>query len=360
MLVEVPPEAEGAPSPHIKWDESTPESLLQKAFLRPEKPDKNGDYRLDARLHPGLYRLYLMTPPGVALTAEFTMPGGGLKKMELRPDLPARTEWQPATVEPGPEPGRHKFSAVREIEGPGMALGATSASATGAVISVDWCFRAGKALEGDPFGNSGWPVRNGCFPVEHENYPGGVHYYGPQDRYVEHNWYEVPRATSVGYGGIWTIASADSKIEGMLGVMRYETPGVGQVAGGQPPSKDPAAGQSPPRPVAPASGPGSGSVTMSEIGLKVSLGKLSARRVNKSRGFSAKLTALRPLGAITSTLTQGRRRVGRGSLPRLRGSGAIKIRVKGRVRSGRYRLSLETRDAQGKHISQSLIVQIGR
>jgi hypothetical protein len=139
------------------------------------------------------------------------------------------------------------------------------------------------------------------------------------------------------------------------------------------PIYDSAAGKTPvvlgpctgPAPVAPApaSGPtASAPAQPARLAVKVTVPKLSAKKVSRKHGFSVKLSGT--ASKIVARLRQGNlgpdgKVVGSGSLAKLKGKGTLKIKVRGKVRKGAYTLELAGRNADGSAAQGAIGIKLG-
>ena len=118
-------------------------------------------------------------------------------------------------------------------------------------------------------------------------------------------------------------------------------------AGG--PAPAPGAGGSPqPAPAAPAT-------------LTVKAPKASARKLNKSRRLTVKVSASGQVKNLVATLTKGKRKVGTAKLAGFEGTGSVAIRLAKKLKAGRYAVKVTATDAaSGKPVATSAKVRVKR
>ena len=99
------------------------------------------------------------------------------------------------------------------------------------------------------------------------------------------------------------------------------------------------------------------------LNIKVIIGKLSARKINKRRTLSIGLLARERTTALRVRLKRGKKVVAAGSLASIRGKRAVKLKLKGKkskLKAGTYTLQLTGRNATGQVASGLVQVRIRR
>jgi hypothetical protein len=114
-------------------------------------------------------------------------------------------------------------------------------------------------------------------------------------------------------------------------------------------------------PPAPAPANATPAAAPAKLGVKVTVPKLSAKKLAKAKKFVVKLTGT--ASKITAGLTVGKpatpgKLVGAGKLAALKGKGKLTIKLKGKVKKGLYTLNLSGRNADGTAAGGAVTVKI--
>ena len=119
-----------------------------------------------------------------------------------------------------------------------------------------------------------------------------------------------------------------------------------------------------PAPVAPTTtpaAPGSAPAQPARLAVKVTVPKLTARKVAKAHGFTVKLsgTASKLVAQLRKgNLGPGGKVVGSGRLAALKGKGTLKIKTRGKLAKGTYTLELAGRNADGSSAQGAVGIRI--
>ena len=117
---------------------------------------------------------------------------------------------------------------------------------------------------------------------------------------------------------------------------------------------------------APAPDPGTGSpqpqpAPAAPATMSVKAPKASARKLNKSKRFTVKLSSSAQVKNVVLALKKGKRTVGTAKLAGFDGSGTVAVRLKKKLRAGRYALKVTATDAaSGKPVATSAKVRLKR
>jgi len=107
-------------------------------------------------------------------------------------------------------------------------------------------------------------------------------------------------------------------------------------------------------PAAPAPAP------VRAIALTAKAPKLSARRLRRSKGFTVPVTVSRGVASITATLTKGRRVMGAGRAGATARAAKLRVKLRKRLKAGRYQLTLVADDGAGTRTVKTLKVRVRR
>ena len=132
-------------------------------------------------------------------------------------------------------------------------------------------------------------------------------------------------------------------------------------AGGAPaPAPAPAPGEPNPAPAPSEPAPAPATTTK----LTIAKPKVSARKVRKAKSITVKLTASAPVKNLQVALSTGKasrpKLVGRAAVAELRGTKAVRIRVRKRLKPGTLRISARGTDANGQAVTASATTRVRR
>jgi len=91
------------------------------------------------------------------------------------------------------------------------------------------------------------------------------------------------------------------------------------------------------------------------IDLQVKVGKVSSRKLRKSRKFPATITVSREVSSVTATFAKGKKTLGKGTLGRTSGTKKLTVKTAKKVKKGTYSLSVVATDGE---TSTSKVVKV--
>jgi hypothetical protein len=138
-----------------------------------------------------------------------------------------------------------------------------------------------------------------------------------------------------------------------------------RVAGAPRPSQPPAAGQPQPKPPAapqpqPPAAQDQTPRTAPATTALVKAGKLSARKVAKSKRFQVTVSPSRPLSNVSVLLVRAKKTFALGTASALRSRAVVKMKPRSKLRAGRYQLILNGTDDLGRAVRATASVKVSK
>lgn len=124
------------------------------------------------------------------------------------------------------------------------------------------------------------------------------------------------------------------------------------------------AGSTPPATTPPGTSSGGSTAPPPAPTVKASAGRLSAKKLNKKKSLTLRLTASAQVDKLQVALSTGSatkpKTVGRATVSRMNGTRWIKIRFKGRLKPGALRVSMRGVDGSGQPVTGSATLRVKR
>jgi hypothetical protein len=94
--------------------------------------------------------------------------------------------------------------------------------------------------------------------------------------------------------------------------------------------------------------------------LTIKAGKQSAKKLKKAKYFTVAVTSNEPVAKVKVVLARGTTQVGGGTLAQLNGHGKVNVRIKSKLKPGKYSMSVGAYDAKGRTVAASTSVTVRR
>jgi hypothetical protein len=113
-------------------------------------------------------------------------------------------------------------------------------------------------------------------------------------------------------------------------------------------------------PQAPAPAPAPTATVQEALSLDLKTGKLSAKKLNKSKKLATSVTVSREVKSLTAVLKSGSKVVAKGSLSGFAGTKAVSLKLAKKLKAGTYSLSVSATDAAGASAAKTVKVKVAK